>query len=62
MIKVSKEKWNSICNDFKGIWHDFWGDHPEWKGRKIVLRGAVENNCEHGTQLLIENEHFIIVG
>lgn len=60
MIEVSKEKWDSIGTDYKGIWHDYWGDKPEWKGRKCVLQGCVVDNCDHGTALLIEGVHFII--
>lgn len=57
MIKVSKEKWNSICTDFKGEWFDYYGDHPEWLGRKTVMSGCVSD--EHG-KLLIEGVHFVI--
>ena len=60
MIKVSKQKWESICDEYKGIWQDYWGEKPEWKGRKIVFAGCIDKNATNGTALLIENEHFII--
>lgn len=57
MIKVSKEKWNSIYTDYKGVWHDYYGENPEWLGRKVVMSDCVSN--EHG-KLLIEGVHFVI--
>lgn len=57
MIEVSKEKWDKIGTDYKGIWHDYYGEKPEWVGRKTVLAGCIEKN-DHG--LLVEGVHFII--
>ena len=34
MIKISKEKWDSIYSDYKGEWMDYYNDHPEWLGKK----------------------------
>lgn len=58
MFKISKEKWEEICNDYKGEWHDYHGEHPEWIGRKVVMSGCINPN-ELG-KLLIEGIHFEI--
>lgn len=60
MIKVSKEKWNSICKDYKGVWHDYLNEKPEWIGRKVVMEGCINKNSKEPTSLLIEGVHFII--
>lgn len=59
MIKISKEKWEGICSDYKGEWSDYHGDHPEWIGKKVVMSGCINPN-ELG-RLLIEGVHFEIV-
>jgi hypothetical protein len=57
MIKVSKEKWDKIHDDFKGIFQDYHGENPEMKGRLTVLSGCISD--ELGS-LLFEGVHFII--
>ena len=57
MIKVSREKWDSICTDYKGVYHDYYNEKPELIGRKVVMSGCISN--EPG-KLLIEGVHFII--
>ena len=57
MIKVSKEKWNSISNDYKGIWSDWRGEAPHLKGRKTVLSGCISDKIG---SLLFEGIDFII--
>lgn len=57
IIKVSKEKWDSIPSDYKGVWADIYGTHPEWKGKRTVLSGCISDQI--GT-LFIEGVHFII--
>ena len=60
MIKISKEKWESIYSDYKGEWMDYHGDHPEWLGKKVVMSGCVTNDPSELGKLLIEGVHFII--
>ena len=60
MYKVSKEKWDSIPTDYKGIWQDYYNEHPEWLGKKVVLSGCITENPNELGKLLIEDVHFII--
>ena len=59
MITISKEKWDSIYSDYKGTWQDYYDEHPEWIGRKVVMSGCICN--EHG-KLYVEGVHFVIEG
>lgn len=56
MIKVSREKWNKIHNDYKGVWSR--ADVPEYVGKKTVMSGSIG---EEIGSLLIESIHFVIV-
>lgn len=60
MIIVSKKDWDSICADYKGVWQDYYGEHPEWLGRKVVMSTCVTHNPNEQCSLLIEGIHFII--
>lgn len=60
MIKVSQKEWDSIHADYKGVWHDYHGDHPEWKGKRVVMSTCITNNPNELCSLLIEGVHFII--
>lgn len=60
MIKVSKEKWESICDDYKGTWMDYHNEHPEWIGRKVVMSACITGNVNEVCNLLIEGVHFNI--
>ena len=55
MQQITKAEYDRIGNDFKGVWHDYWGDHPEWKGRRVAFLPG------HGTTLFIEGVSFEIV-
>lgn len=60
MIEISKDKWDAIPEDYKGIWQDYYNEHPEWIGKKIVMSGCFADPKELG-KLLIEGVHFIIL-
>ena len=60
MIKVSQEQWNSICTDYKGIFQDYHGDKPEWKGKRCVMSTCITKNPNERCSLLIEDVHFVI--
>ena len=60
MIKIGKDNWNAIHADYKGVWQDYYGDHPEWIGRKVVMSTCITNNLNELCSLLIEGVHFII--
>lgn len=60
MIKVSKQQWNSINNDYKGVWEDYYDEHPEWIGKRVVMSTCVTENPEELGYLMIEGVHFII--
>lgn len=63
MIKISKEKWDSIPNDYKGKWEEW---HKSWQkdlperfiGKRTVMSGCISD--EIGI-LLTEGEDFEIV-
>ena len=57
MIKIKKEKWDKIYRDYKGIWQDYYGEHPEWRGRNVVMSGCISDDPG---KLLIEGVHFVI--
>ena len=58
MLIINVEKWNSISNDCKGVFSDYHGDNPEWKGKKTVMEGCLVKNAS--SKLLIEGVHFVI--
>lgn len=65
MIKVSKVKWDSISNNYKGMWtrelkdNGWQPDLPEeYIGKCTVMSGCISN--ELGS-LLTEGVHFEIV-
>ena len=60
MLKVSKAEWEKIDSDYKGTWQDYHGDHPEWKGRKVVMSTCLTHKPDELCSLLVEGVHFII--
>lgn len=60
MIKVSKEKWDSICADYKGTWQVYFNGKPEWKGKRTVLSDCITENPNELGKLFVEDVHFII--
>lgn len=32
MERITKAEFDSIYNDYKGVWMDYWADHPELLG------------------------------
>lgn len=58
MIQITKEKWNTIGNDYKGEWMNYYGDHPEWLGKKVVMSGCISDELG---KLFIESVDFEIV-
>ena len=62
MIKVSQKEWASIPADYKGVWMDYYGDHPDWKGKRVVMSTCITNNPNELCSLLVEGVHFIVEG
>lgn len=60
MLVISKAQWNAIPADYKGEYRDYWGDHPEWIGKRIVMSTCVTHNPDEVCSLLVEGVHFII--
>lgn len=60
MIRISKREWDAICSDYKGVWHDYYGEHPEWIGMKTVMSTCITHIPNELCSLLIEGVHFII--
>ena len=61
MIEISKKEWNSIANDYKGEWQDYYNEHPEWFGKKVVMSGCISKDPNELGKLLIEGVDFVIV-
>ena len=36
MKTITEKEYNALPADFKGVYHDYYGDHPEWKGRRTA--------------------------
>ncbi|MDE7243577.1 MAG: hypothetical protein K2O18_06335, partial [Oscillospiraceae bacterium] len=34
MKRITQAEYDVIGSDFKAIWQDYYGDRPEWKGRR----------------------------
>jgi hypothetical protein len=54
MIHISKADFARIGADYKGIYMDYHGAHPQRKGRRVAFLPG------HGTTLFIEGIHFIV--
>ena len=50
---ISKEYYDKLSKDYKGIFNDFRGDSPELNGRRTWLKKGV---------LLTEGVHFLVDG
>lgn len=61
MIEVSKKEWDTIHSGYKGIWQDYYGDHPQWKGKQVVMSTCITHNPNELCSLLVEGVHFVIV-
>lgn len=57
MLTISKEKYDSIPKDYKGIYQDYRNEAPQLKGRRTWL-----TKDESGTVLLLEGVHFLVEG
>ena len=62
VLKISRRDWDAIHYDYKGVWKDYYGDHPEWLGRKTVMSTCVTHDPNELCSLLIEGVHFVIDG
>lgn len=60
MIEISKEKWDAIHADYKGIWQDYYNERPEWIGKRIVMSTCITDNSNELCSLLVEDVHFVI--
>ena len=53
---ITKEQFAKICSDYKGVFHDYQGTHPEHKGRRTAFLPG------EGTALFLEGVHFLVDG
>lgn len=56
MRTITKAEWNRIGTDYKGVFHDYQGTHPEHKGRRTAFLPG------DGTVLSLEGVHFLVDG
>ena len=53
---ITKEQYSHIGSDYKGVFHDYQGIHPEHKGRRTAFLPG------DGTVLSLEGVHFLVEG
>lgn len=53
---ISKKDFNAIPDAYRGVFFDYQGTHPEWKGRRTAFLPG------EGTTLFIEGVHFLVDG
>ena len=56
MIHISKADFDRIDPDYKGIYMDYQGTHPQRKGRRVAFLPG------YGTTLFVEGIHFVVDG
>ena len=56
MLHISKADFDRIGADYKGVYMDYHGAHPQRKGRRVAFLPG------HGTTLFTEGIHFIVDG
>jgi len=56
MERITQQEFDRIPSDYKGMFINYDGQHPEWKGRRTAFLPG------HGTTLFIEGVSFEIVG
>ena len=56
MIQVSQKKWDSIPENYKGVFNS--EDHPELLGKRTVLSGSISTEM---FGLFFEGIHFEII-
>lgn len=54
MPHITQAEYDVIGSDYKGVYHDYYEDHPGWKGRRTAMLPG------HGTKLFIEGLSFVI--
>lgn len=54
MPHITQAEYDAIGNDYKGPYHDYYGDHHGWKGRRTAFLPG------YGTKLFIEGISFVI--
>lgn len=57
MKVITKEEYDRMSSDYKGVYMDYQGQFPHLKGRRTIL----DYDKEHGTVLLIEGESLYIL-
>lgn len=55
---ITKDQYNKIHKDYRGVWSDDNGLHPEWIGKRTCFSGCIEHQA--GTTVLVEDYDFII--
>lgn len=55
MVRITQAEYDTADEEFKGVWMDYYGDRPEWKGRRTIMI------AEYGTRVFIEGVTLEIV-
>lgn len=55
VVRVTQAEYDAIGSDFKGEWHDYYGDTQEWEGRRTAMI------AEYGTRVFIEGVSLEII-
>ncbi len=60
MYHIKQAEWDNIPEDYKGTWQDYYNEHPEWIGRRVVMSGCVIKDPSKKGYLMVEGVHFAI--
>lgn len=55
IVHITQAEYDAIGCEFKGVWHDYYGDSPEWEGRRVAMIAG------YGTKLFIEGVSLEII-
>lgn len=60
LLHLTKSEWEATPEAFRGRFIDFWGRHPELRGRKTLLPPLGDASGHYTTTLLVEGVGFVI--
>ena len=60
MLHITKDEYDSTPDAYQGSFIDFFGHHPEYRGRKTLMPPLGDESGHHTTTLLVEGVGFVI--